>query len=299
MIENFPKEILEKFYEGIYFVDNNRKILYWNKGAEDISGYKAEEVINKHCFDNILMHVDNTGNQLCKNGCPLHKTLQDHQYRETKVYLHHKNGHRVPVYIRTFPMFDNNNQIIGALEIFSDASFQKEILKKLKKLIMIDKLTGIPNRRYFEAQFDSKLLNYKKTNIKFAIAILDIDQFKKVNDIYGHDVGDKILKIISNTLISNIEPTEVVARFGGEEFMLLLNENNLDKLIFKIDKIRTLIENSGFKVKKDEKEFEVKVTVTIGATIIEKNDDFDSVYSKIDKFLYEGKNSGRNISIVK
>jgi PAS domain S-box-containing protein len=160
MISNLPKEILEKFYEGIYFVDTTRKILFWNKGAEDISGYTAEEVMNKHCFDNILMHVDDEGNQLCKNGCPLHKTLQDHQYREAKVYLHHKNGHRVPVYIRTFSIFDDNNNLLGALEIFSDASFQKEILKKLKKLIMIDKLTGIPNRRYFEAQFDSKLLNF-------------------------------------------------------------------------------------------------------------------------------------------
>ncbi len=97
------KEIMQIIKEGVYFVDTDRKITFWNDYAQEITGFSATEVLDSHCYDNILNHVDDAGTQLCKTGCPLHKTIEDSIKGEASVYLHHKDGHRVPVVVRTFP----------------------------------------------------------------------------------------------------------------------------------------------------------------------------------------------------
>src|SRR6056297_3396468 len=101
---DFYKRLLEELHEGVYFVDNNRQILYWNKSAERITGYLAEEVVGTHCYDNLLVHVDDNGNSLCRGICPLAMTINTLDKFTGKVYLHHKEGHRVPVTIKTLPM---------------------------------------------------------------------------------------------------------------------------------------------------------------------------------------------------
>ena len=111
-------DILDNIYGGVYYVDQNRKIRYWNKEAEKITGFSKAEVIGKHCYDNILQHVDDQGTNLCHNGCPLHATMEDGKKREANVYLHHKDGQRIPVTIRTVPLKDEKNEIVGAVELF-------------------------------------------------------------------------------------------------------------------------------------------------------------------------------------
>lgn len=98
--------ILENLNDGVYYVDNDRKITYWNKSAERITGYTAEEVVGSFCYDNILQHIDEKGTQLCKNGCPLSLTISDGNIRDINVCLHHKDGYRVPIYVRSIPHTD-------------------------------------------------------------------------------------------------------------------------------------------------------------------------------------------------
>jgi PAS domain S-box-containing protein len=95
--EDLYAVILGNIHEGVYFVDSERKITFWNKGAERITGYTEGEVVGHFCYDNILKHVNDEGLHLCLGGCPLHQTLSDGQGREALVYLHHKEGYRVPV----------------------------------------------------------------------------------------------------------------------------------------------------------------------------------------------------------
>ena len=102
--------ILDNIYGGVYYVDKNRKIKYWNKEAEEITGFSKEEVIEKHCYDNILKHIDDSGKNLCENGCPLHGAINDGKKREANVYLHHKEGQRVPVTIRIVPLKNEKNK---------------------------------------------------------------------------------------------------------------------------------------------------------------------------------------------
>ena len=94
-------KLLDSLFDGVYFVDLDRRITYWNAGAERISGYLRSEVVGSCCADNLLRHIDTEGHKLCQDGCPLAATMRDGKTRESSVYLHHKFGHRVPVLVRT------------------------------------------------------------------------------------------------------------------------------------------------------------------------------------------------------
>lgn len=110
---NSFKRIIDSLHDGLYFVDLDRKILYWNKAAEKISGYSAEEVVGKSCYDNILTHVDTEGVSLCMGLCPLAASISDRQPREAEVYMHHKCGHRIPVSVRVSALTDASDNVIG------------------------------------------------------------------------------------------------------------------------------------------------------------------------------------------
>ena len=95
-------DLIMHLFEGVYIVDTTRKIVFWNSGSEKITGFTAEEVVNKQCYSNILRHVTADGKELCFGGCPLHKTLDTGEVQQNQVFLHHKDGHRIPVMVKTF-----------------------------------------------------------------------------------------------------------------------------------------------------------------------------------------------------
>ena len=121
MNQTLHTNMLDHFFEGVYFVDPERRIGFWNRAAEKLTGFSREEVVGRVCADAILRHVTEDGTMLCFNGCPLQKTLSDGQDRETEIFLHHKDGHRVPVSVRVTPMRNDAGEIIGAMEVFRHA----------------------------------------------------------------------------------------------------------------------------------------------------------------------------------
>jgi PAS domain S-box-containing protein len=120
--DEFYKQLLDNLYDGVYFVDRDRRITYWNRAAEKLTGFSADEVVGRSCFDNILNHVDACGTDLCHGRCPLSFTMEDGCSREADVFLRHKRGHRVSVSVRATPISDDQGRIVGAIEIFSDNS---------------------------------------------------------------------------------------------------------------------------------------------------------------------------------
>ena len=118
--DSFYRQLLHSLDDGIYFVDRFRRIVFWNQGAEKISGYSFDEVQGRFCGDGLLQHVDFDGNIMCGAGCPLTATIKDGQNHEVDVYLKHKNGHRVPVKVISSPVYNADGDIIGAVERFTD-----------------------------------------------------------------------------------------------------------------------------------------------------------------------------------
>jgi len=293
-LENDSYErIIENLHDGLYFVDRDRVIIYWNKAAEQISGFTADEVVGKSCSDNILTHVDSEGNCLCTGMCPLAATMADEKPREAEIYMHHKDGHRIPVSVRVSILTDTDGKIIGGIELFTDISNQaaNELrVKELEKLALLDNLTQLANRNYIEKEIQGRFEEKKRFNVPFGILFIDIDHFKKFNDIYGHDVGDDVLKFVSNTFVANARPFDLYGRWGGEEFIGIIRNISGQDLELLGSRLRLLIENS-YMIHENEK---LHVTVSIGATVVNEKDTIDSLIKRADTLLYKSKAAGRN-----
>lgn len=291
--EKLGDAILDGVVDGVYFVDRNRRILFWNKAAEELTGYKANQVIGTSCADGILMHVDEKGNCLCKDGCPLAAIMQDGISRETHVFMHHADGHRVPVHVRGGAIYDSHGSIIGSVELFSDDRERIGTLERLRDMeqaALIDELTGLANRRYFNRAFDACQANFERKEEPFGLILIDVDHFKQFNDIYGHDVGDAVLQMIAQTLTHNCRPYDAPTRWGGEEFMVLSEHVNEDALYTVAERLRVLTARSSLTLN----ETPLNVTISVGATMVRPGDNTDSIIKRVDVNLYESKEGGRN-----
>jgi len=287
------KKVVENLHDGLYIVDRNKKISYWNSAAERISGFRADEVIGSSCSDNILTHVDSEGNQLCFGGCPLDETLRDEKPREAEVYMHHKAGHRVPVSVRISILTGSKGEVIGAIELFTDISNQNANLlrvRELEKLAILDPLTQLANRIYMEKVIQIRLEEKKRLNVPFGVFFIDIDFFKNINDSYGHDIGDRVLKYIARTFAVHSRPFDVYGRWGGEEFVGIIRNITVQDLETFGNRLRMLIERSYISNRHDK----LHVTVSIGATMVKDEDTVETVIKRADMLMYESKKAGRN-----
>jgi len=290
------QNIIDSLYDGLYLVSKDRKITYWNQAAEHITGFSAEEVVGKRCSDNILIHVDEQGRQMCKGNCPLAYTMEDGESREGEFYLHHKKGHRLPVLVRTSPYYENG-KIVGGIEVFKDNSSGEKLrveYEKLKKLSLLDFLTDIPNRKYAESQLKSQLEQIEQ-GIHVGLLFIDVDHFKNVNDTYGHDTGDEVLKIIADSLKHSVRPVDIVGRWGGEEFISMHPNTDPETLEKIAERFRIMVKNSKLATNGNE----ISVTVSVGGTLSRKDDTIQSVVKRADELMYKSKQGGRDrVNIV-
>lgn len=198
---------------------------------------------------------------------------------------------------KTIPLFFEG-EIVGAVEIFSDDIEQVKTNKKLSELrnfALYDQLTELPNRRYIDTFMSHRFREFEELKIPFALLMMDIDHFKVVNDTYGHDVGDEILKMVAKTFKNTFEKTDLVGRWGGEEFLAVLKGISEEELKTISEKVRVLVEKSFIKNGNDS----LNVTISIGSTLVRKSDTPDSIQKRADQALYISKENGRNrVSIL-
>ncbi|BCS88731.1 sensor domain-containing diguanylate cyclase [Pseudodesulfovibrio sediminis] len=293
----FYRGLLDSMTDGVYFLDADHNVTFWNKAAERLSGYSADEVIGKSCADNVLRHVDGDGNNLCLTGCPMAATMLDGVVREANVFMHHKFGHRVPVFVRASPIRDQSGKIIGAVEVFSPNGEGVDLLKEmeaLRKEALTDTLTGIGNRRYADISMERLDRVMSQSDVPFGVLFLDIDHFKKVNDTYGHAVGDKVLGIVAKTLKAVLRPLDVACRWGGEEFVVLVSNTTKDGLARMAERLRMLVENAWL----NHEGQKIFVTVSIGGALAESGEPAGAVLERADKQTYLSKKAGRNCIFI-
>jgi diguanylate cyclase (GGDEF)-like protein len=159
--------------------------------------------------------------------------------------------------------------------------------KELQKSAITDNLTGLYNRRKFDETLLTEFEKTKRYHHSFGIIMMDIDHFKNVNDTYGHSTGDKVLMQVTDILKQNTRVTDILIRWGGEEFIVICYETNQDSIVKLAKKIRQAAELNSF-------EKVGKLTLSLGCTINKEDDDIDSITKRADKALYKVKNNGRN-----
>ncbi len=292
-IEEFFPEVLDNLFDGLYIVDTERKIRYWNRAAEEISGYSREEMEGRFCHDNILRHMDEKGTLLCLNGCPLHAAMADGEPKKADVFLHHKEGHRVPIQVRITPLRDGAGKVIGAVEIFSEDFYRlhsEQRIRELENKALRDPLTGLFNRYFGGDKIEGFLREYRKIGTSFGIIFLDVDDFKRINDGMGHAAGDEVLKTLARTLEANIRFRDAAVRWGGEEFVLVLHEARAESVGGLAEKFLHLIRNSAVPWEGGDLSF----TVSAGATVVRPGDTAASIVDRADRLMYASKVAGKD-----
>lgn len=287
-----PGQLLDSLHDGVYYVDQARRILYWNEAAERISGFRRDEVVESLCFNGILGHVDDAGTALCQGDCPLARTLRDGRRREERLYLHHKDGHRVAVSIRVAPVFGPGGAIIGAVESFSDDSWREDLherVTELERMTLLDPLTGLLNRRGLEQAIEARLDEHRRYGWPFGVLLVDLDNFKAINDRLGHDVGDRMLRMVARTLTAGARAFDTVGRWGGEEFLVCVANVEPDRLLSIAERICRLIEHSELRESGG-----IRVTGSIGAASIEPGESMAELVQRADALMYEAKRAGGN-----
>ena len=202
----------------------------------------------------------------------------------------------------------HSEEVLARVSTHLTLSFQKKELKRqnqelkeknalildqaeeLKKMASKDFLTGLSNRRDFIEKSQQEETRFLRTRRPFAVILLDIDYFKQVNDTFGHDCGDIVLKGVAHTLETSLRQQDLVARWGGEEFICLLPETDFTGAMNVAEKIRISISSETHKCSTEE----IKVTTTVGVAVYNGDEILHECIARADKALYQGKADGRN-----
>ena len=174
---------------------------------------------------------------------------------------------------------------------------EKSIRDKLEeetKRAMTDTLTSLPNREAYNDRIHQEIQRWQRYGNPLTIAIIDIDFFKKINDNYGHQIGDKVLKIVAMTVGQLLREVDFMARYGGEEFVVLLPETDADSALILLNRIRENLANKPLKYKEDK----ISLTVSIGISQFTEKDTTETAFARADEALYKAKESGRNLCII-
>lgn len=296
---DFYKDIIDNLYDGVYFVDRDRVITYWNKGAERITGYSAQHTIGRACRDNLLNHVTANGVQLCQDHCPLAAVMEDGQVREAEVFVHHIDGHRVPIVVRATAMRDPDGNIIGAIESFSNNTSVIEARSKLMELrraVLIDPLTRVGNRKFLEGRLSAAIIEFQQNETGAGVLFMDVDHFKQFNDAHGHNIGDQVLRMVAKSIRYAVRGTDTVGRWGGEEFIAILHDvPDLAMLQVPAEKVRNLVQYSRL----DVNGANLSVTLSVGGTLLQTGDTPETVIQRVDQLMYQSKQAGRNLTTIR
>ncbi len=283
--------LLDNLNEGVCLLNEERKIVYWNKGAEAITGYSRAELLERECSGSIINYVDEWGNNICENACFVKQAANDGKIHEVKAYLRHKEGYRLPVLIKVIPMQNKKIEIIGTAEVFFDNSprlVMPQRINELKRMSLLDPLTEIGNRKYVEIYLHSRLEEMHRYNISFGILFISIDRLKDIRDIYGLEVKNKVLTMVTKTLENNLRFFDFIGRWDEEELVVIITNLDESRLDFISNKLRLLVRASSLAIEAEP----VGVTISVGATIARLSDDPENLLKRVKKLMEQSKVSG-------
>lgn len=166
-------------------------------------------------------------------------------------------------------------------------------LQAAREVSFYDSLTQVRNRRYYDQQLPQELLKASLENLPLCLAVADIDHFKRINDKFGHSVGDGVLKLFANLMSNTVKGRDMVVRYGGEEFVIVLPETQIEDAVTLIEKIRVKLQAINLTVRKTGQTIG-NVTASFGIALFEPGDDQDSLFIRADSLLYQAKKGGRN-----
>jgi diguanylate cyclase (GGDEF)-like protein/PAS domain S-box-containing protein len=219
------RSILESLQTGVYVVNEKREIVFWNDGAERITGYLRHETVGHLCTENILMHCDQKSCDLCGEVCPLASALHESRPREGRVFLRHKAGHRVPVHIWAVPVRDQRGSIIGAAESIEEVTAIPDPDRRENMLAAYgctDPVTGVANHAVAQAHLRESLATFFEVPIPFGILCVQLDELDTFRARYGQKAATAMLRLVAQTVESSLRPGDFLGRWSDHQFLVIL-----------------------------------------------------------------------------
>jgi diguanylate cyclase (GGDEF)-like protein/PAS domain S-box-containing protein len=282
------KTITSSLGEGVIVLDKEKKAIFINQEAERLLGYRKEELLGETLHDKIH-YCKADKSDFPSEECPVHKTIKFKKtYRVEEDFYIRKDGTMLPIAYVSTPMIDDNGEVTGSVVVFRDITERKKYDEKIKHQAYHDALTDLPNRRYLIEKLKSEFKKAEKHNRQVAILYLDLDNFKNINDSFGHVMGDLLLKSVAQRL-TVIHPNSFIARLGGDEFAVLLSDDVPDIEEVACKTIQTLRQPFMLENK------EVFVTTSVGISIYPKDSNNEmTLIQHADMAMYDAKKKGKN-----
>lgn len=288
------RTIFEQSKDMIFVADLKGRIEDISPACEKFFGFTPEEIVaNETNLNDIGSKEDRSRFAKLMDES---SSVQDFEFE-----VQHREGHQTRVVMNASTRVDNAGKIVGiqgSLRDISDrvqAQEQRRRADKLELIAATDALTGAYTRRYIDDVAKREMARSRRSNLPLSMVIFDIDHFKQINDSHGHLAGDKVLVNLSRLCKDNIRSTDIFCRFGGEEFILLMPETDLDLAFQKIEVLREqvadkpLVEFNGQ---------EIPVTFSAGVAMWQEHENLTALIVRADKALYRAKEQGRNRTIV-
>lgn len=290
--------VVNSLSDGVYMVDSEKNLLLWNETAEKITGFSQQELQEQNNPMDLLDHLDRTGAPTRLNRCPIAATLEDGQQRLNEMFIRHKHGYRVPVMLKTMPVYAGD-EIVGVVATFTDRSIrvqQEDLISSLTRLALTDPLTGLSNKRHIESVLESRLEEYRRFGIQFSVMYINLDDFALCNADYGYDTGNEMLVRLAEEFRQNYRGSDMVGRWGGEEFVGVFETVSQKQLRIISEKTREMVESCILHVKACDET--VGVTASIGATMVGPDDSVEQIVDRAAALMHVSKISGKNCATI-
>lgn len=304
--ESLYRQLTEDVNDVIWKVNTNFIITYISPADERFRGFKASEVIGKSVFELFTDESITLLNEKLKQRLEL--SQKGNKLPPLTIELQHKckDGSIIWGDILSKQELDANGNIIGYHGITRESTKRRELQEKIEQLAYCDTLTKLPNRRSLDDKMSFIMSKSERSQKYCALVFIDLDNFKPLNDTYGHNVGDLLLIEVANRLKNSIRKLDAVARIGGDEFVIVLDEFDENKDISKenifnvVEKIRIYIAQPyKFSIINEENthiDIEHNCTASIGICIFKgEEESYINIFKCADLAMYEAKESGRNI----
>lgn len=283
------QQLFDAASEGIYVVDAQGMIEMINPAAQQLLGWRADEAAGHRAHD--LFHDPQTGaGDHSWSGCPLHRVLAGGEARPSERLLYwRRDQSAMPVESSIAPL-RQNGAIEGAIVVFSDISVHLAAERQLELLATTDELTGISNRRHFVELATRDLRRAAREGLPATLVMVDLDNFKAVNDRYGHAAGDRVLQAFAAECAAQLRDVDVFARLGGDEFALLLTHVDPERAVAVAERIRLAAKanavGDGIRA--------VSVTISVGVAHAAPLETLEGLLARADAALYRAKAEGRD-----
>ncbi len=275
--------------EGIFGADTEGLCMFINPMALDLLGLVESDALHQP-VSSMFEHRHEAGSGCEDGACPILLTLADGKRRQVEDTIERRDGSSIAVRMTVTEMREGAERI-GVEVVFQDISARRAMERELERLATTDPLTGVTNRRQFIERCEQELVRQKRFEDPVSLLMLDVDHFKRVNDTYGHAVGDEVLKHLCHLAARELRRTDVFARLGGEEFAFLLTGSDLDGAMDFASRFRALVESHPALTDAGE----VPLTISVGTAQARRQDrSADDLLRRADAALYRAKQGGRN-----